>query len=278
MQDKTILITGATAGIGKATAIELAKTGARIVITSRNKEKGNAAVNEIKKLSGNNKVEFITADLSSISSIKNAVNSFKKRYKKLNVLINNAAIFNNIRIKTADGLEEMFVTNYFSQFILVHFLLDELKAAQGARVVNVSAPAFTKPRFDDLQSEKKFNAAIVFGITKAEILLFTYELSTRLQSEGITVNAFHPGLVKTGLLYKAPFYIKVIGRFINTFIAKSPKIAGKYLAELATLDKFKNISGQLISKSKPIKATFVSETEIQKKLWDASEELMLKLV
>ncbi len=278
MEDKIILITGATSGIGKATALELAKSGAKIVITSRNNEKGNIVVNEIKKITGNKKIESIAADLSLVSSIKNAVNSFKARYKKLDVLINNAAIFNNKRLETADGLEEMFATNYFSQFILTHLLLKELKAAKGARIINVSAPAFTKPRFEDLQGKKKFNAAIAFGITKAEILLFTYELARRLLSEGITVNAFHPGLVKTGLLSKAPFFIKIMGKFINTFIAKSPEIAGKHLAELATLEKFKNFSGQLINKGKPIKATFASETRMQKKLWDESQELMLKLV
>lgn len=273
MNDKVILITGSTAGIGKAAAIELAKSKATIVITAKDNEKGKATVEEIKKISGNNNVEFLDVDLSSQESIKRAVEKFKQKYSKLDVLINCAGVFLSKRMESVDGLELMFATNYFAYFMLTNLLLSEIKMAKTARIINVSAPAFVKPKFDDLQGIKKFNPTMAFGVTKAEGLLFTYELARRLKNFNITVNAFHPGITRTGLLNNAPLPFKIFGKLLNVFVAIPVEKAGKQLARLALSDEFNNITGQLIHNGKPIKATYVGEIEMQKKLWDISESL-----
>lgn len=270
MPGKTILITGSTSGIGKAAAILFAKKGTTVIIVGRNKESTHKTVSDIQQKTGNN-VKALVADLSSQTSIRNFAQEFRDKYKKLDVLINCAAVFTDRRIETKQGLELMFATNHLGPFLLTNLLLDSFNPK--SRIINVTANSPLKPQFDDLQGKKKFNPMMAFGRTKAQNLLFTYALSRRLKDKGITVNAYHPGVTRgTHLMSHAPFYLRWVMSLASPFLL-TPEQAAKGLVELALSDKFANINGQLIYKGKSMKDPLQNETTIQERLWDESMKL-----
>lgn len=273
IKDKIALITGSTSGIGKATALNFASAGATVIIVGRYKTSVQATASEIKRISGNERVQGMLADLSSQQSIRNLAQDFKAKHRKLDILIHCAAVFNSIRSTTVDGLETMFATNYLAAFLLTHLLLDQLKKSK-ARIIIVTAPSTVKPDLDDLQGLKKFSAITAFGATKAEDLLFTFELAKNVHGSGITVNAYHPGIVKgTNLMRQAPIPIKIVSGVLNSIIGITPKQAAQGLVELASSITFDNVSGQLIHKGKPMKAPFQNDTDTQKRLWVYSVKL-----
>lgn len=274
MKNKIILLTGATSGIGKAATTEFAKRGANVVITARDKDKGAATVSEIKAISNNTNVDFLICDLSFLSSIQTFSENFKKQYKKINVLVNCAAVFTGRRILTKDDLEMMFATNYLGPFLLTNLLLDEIKAGKPARIINVTANSPLKPKFDDLQGEKKFNPGMAFGTTKAENLLFTYELARKLQEYDITVNAYHPGVTRgTSLMSHAPFYFRWAMNLASPFL-HTPEQAARGLVDAALDEKFNKTTGELIDHNgKPMKDPLRAEIAIQGKLWKESMKL-----
>ncbi len=197
MQGKICLVTGSTRGLGKATAFALAHQRATVILGCRDKQRGEAALAEIKAASPTANVDLLLLDLSVQHSVRTAVTEFENRYDHLDVLINNAAVFTRQRTLTADGYETMFATNHLGPFLLTNLLLSRLKAANSARILTITAPSTTKIAFEDLQAEQKFSALHAFGASKACNLLFTYELAHRLAGTTVTVNAFYPGLVKT---------------------------------------------------------------------------------
>ena len=201
MKDKVCLVTGANAGIGKATALGLAERGATVVMVSRNRERGEAAQAEIRRQSGHEAVDLLLADLSSQAEIRRLAAEFKRQYDQLHVLINNAAIIPLQRQETADGLEMQFAVNHLAYFLLTHLLLDVLKAGAPARIVNVSSQTHRWGRidFDDLQSERSYDPQAAYKQSKLANVLFTYELARRLQGTGVTVNCLHPGGIRTQL-------------------------------------------------------------------------------
>jgi len=194
MEGKTCLVTGASSGIGKATATGLAKIGANLVMVSRDENRGKSALDEIRSQSGNESVDLISADLSSLAAVRKLATDFNSRYSKLDVLINVAGIYASKRVLTKEGLELMFATNYLGPFVLTRLVLPNLEAARPSRIINVTAPATTEPDFDDLQGERKFSSIRAFGSSKALDLVFTYALASRLEGRGVTVNAYHPGI------------------------------------------------------------------------------------
>src|SRR3989454_3745122 len=200
MTGKVCLITGGNSGIGKATALGLAKLNASVVIVSRDKDKGEATIIEVKSKSGNHNVDAMTADLSSQDSVRELAHDFRGRYKKLHVLINNAGIFLPRRVPTVDGLETTFATNHLGHFLLTNLLLDVLKASAPSRVINITSSAHrgTTIDFDDLKGEKKYSGYHAYSQSKLANVLFTYQLAKRLEGTGITVNCLHPGVVRTG--------------------------------------------------------------------------------
>src|SRR6266576_2980223 len=182
MTGKVCLITGGNSGIGKATALGLARLNASVVIVSRDKDKGVAAPIEIRAKSGNRNLDAMTADLSSQDSVRELAHDFTGRYKKLHVLINNAGIFLPRRVQTVDGLEATFATNHLGHFLLTSLLLDLLKSSAPSRIVNVSSDAHNgaKVDFEDLQGEKKFSGWHAYGQSKLAMILFTHELAKKL--------------------------------------------------------------------------------------------------
>src|ERR1700730_11873294 len=199
MQGKVCLVTGSSSGIGKVTARELAKMGATVVMVCRNRAKGEAAQAEIKEESSNDQVDLIVADLSELSQVRRVANEFKQKYSQLHVLINNAGGVNGEHKVTTDGLEFTFATNYLAPFLLTELLLDVLKASAPARIVNVSsnAHALEKIDFADLQGTRRYKPAKAYGQSKLEQIYFTYELADELKGTGVTVNALHPGPVRS---------------------------------------------------------------------------------
>jgi NAD(P)-dependent dehydrogenase (short-subunit alcohol dehydrogenase family) len=269
--DKIVLITGGNSGIGKATAIGIAKTGATVVIGCRNKEKGQAAIEEIKKASGNDKVEMLLIDLASLQSVRDAAAEFKKRFNKLHVLINNAAVFVGKREETKDGLEKTFQTNYLSHFLLTHLLLDTLKASAPARIINVASKHMgIKLNFDDLQTKQNYSYMKAVGPTKLGLIIFSKILAKKLEGTGVTVNALHPGLAKSNLLLDIPKFVQ----FIFKLLSSSPEKCAETSIYLATSPEVETISGKYFEnkKEKATGANANNEAD-NKRLWDESMKL-----
>src|ERR671918_2162455 len=195
MGEKICLITGATSGIGKATAMGLANMGASVVMVGRDQGKGEAVMAEIKEKSNNASVDLMLADLSSQEEIRRLADEFKEAYPRLDVLINNAGLFRSTRITTADGLEMTFAVNHLACFLLTKLLLDVLKASSPSRIVNVSSGDHSNGTidFDDLQGEKGYKGAKAYSQSKLANVLFTYELARKLEGSGVTANCLHPG-------------------------------------------------------------------------------------
>jgi NAD(P)-dependent dehydrogenase (short-subunit alcohol dehydrogenase family) len=269
--NKVILITGGNAGIGKATAMGLAKTGATIIIGCRNREKGEAAVEEIKQASGNPNIELLQLDLASFKSVKAAAEEFKRRHNRLDVLINNAGVFLRNREVTEDGLEKTFQTNYLSHFLLTHLLLDELKAGAPARVINVASKhPNIKINFDDLQTTKGYSFMKAVGPTKLAMVIFAKEFAKRMEGSGVTAYSLHPGLAKSQLLDD----ISVLPRILFHLMSTSPEKCAETSIYLATQDGIEAENGGYFEKKKAVKAgSNATDEEINKRLWDVSMEL-----
>ena len=240
----------------------------------RDKARGERARSEISSQSGNESVDLIVADLSSMTSIRKSVADFEMRYSRLDVLVNDAAVYSNTRVLTSEGFELMFATNYLGPFLLTRLLISRLAAAGASRVINVTAPSTTKPNLDDLQGEKKFGALGAFGASKAADLLFTYALSSRLEGRGVTVNAYHPGIVRTGLMHGAPAPVRFITSIMKFFVGVTPERASEGLVQLATSAQFEKVTGELIHNGKSISAPFIDDKDLQDRLWSASCRLV----
>ena len=197
MQGKVVLITGATAGIGRTTARELADTGAHVVLVARNREKAETTRDWIAGETGNNSVEFITGDLSVQSEVRSIARQVASRFDGLDVLVNNAGAFFQRRAESADGIEMTFALNHLAPFLLTNLLLEALKRKSLSRVVTVSSDAHLRASmtFSDLEGRARYRGWGAYGQSKLANLLFTYELARRLQGSGVTANALHPGFV-----------------------------------------------------------------------------------
>ncbi len=191
--EKRILITGATDGIGKIAAQRLADLNAEVLIHGRNSAKVNSVVEEIKSKSGNNKIKGFTADFSSIAEVRGLANELTAEYKELDILINNAGVGFSDKGKSIDGYELRFAVNYLAPFLLTNLLLPLLKNASPARIVNVSSAGQYPLDFDDLMSEKKFDGVNAYRRSKLALIMFTIDLAEQVKNHSITVNSLHPG-------------------------------------------------------------------------------------
>ncbi len=272
MKGKIFMITGANSGIGKAAATEFARMGATVVMVCRDAKKGDSARNEIKASTGNPSVELMLADLSSLDSVRKLANNYLEGHDKLHVLVNNAAVVNGSRVVTKDGLEEVFVVNYLSQFLLSNLLLDTLKASAPARVINVSSSAHAHLDFEDLQAEKGYSSVKSYGQSKLAQILFTYELAERLKGRGVTVNCLHPGAVRTHLGDEGG--IVGLGIKIARPFFMGPEKGAETLVYLATSPELEKVTGKYFFKKK-VRDTpsETHNTENAKHLWDISMRL-----
>ena len=276
MKGKICLVTGANAGIGKTTALGLAKIGAAVVMVSRNQERGEAARAEIMAESENDAVDLMIADLSSQQSIRQLAEDFKTRYERLDVLVNNAGgIFGSPSL-TVDGLEYTFALNHLSYFLLTNLLLERIKESSPARIVNVSsqAQADATINFDDLQSEQNYNARRVYGQSKLANILFTYELARRLDGVDVTTNALHPGVVRTNFGRESTSRaFALMMRLLGPFLA-SPEKGASTSIYLATAPEVEGVTGKYFIDKQEQKSNAESyDTAVAQRLWQVSEEL-----
>ena len=213
MKDKIVLITGATSGIGKETAVGLAKPGASIVFTTREIDRGRMARDEIIRESKNDKVDFIHCDLASFGSIRSCCEEFKNKYERLDVLINNAGVWDFRRRESKDGIENTFTINYLAPFLMTNLLLDILKRSAPSRIVNVASALHTRVHtinFDDIEFKKSFSAWQAYGQSKLAVILFTKLLAEKLKDTGVTVNCLHPGVAATNISRDANFFYRAL--------------------------------------------------------------------
>jgi retinol dehydrogenase-14 len=271
MDGRTVLITGATGGIGKATALGLAAMGASVLITGRDRGRTEDAAREIRAVGG--EVEGFVADLSSQSEVRRLAGEVLQRQPRIDVLINNVGGYWNTRHVTADGLEHTFAVNHLAPFLLTNLLLESLN--QGARVVTVSSNAQAMGRidFDDLQGERSYSGARAYNQSKLANVLFTYELARR--DTAVTANAVHPGLVSTGFGAGDPgraqrLFVPVLRPFM-----KSPAQGAATSILLASSPDLDRVTGRYFAKSKPTRSSKRSYDEsVAARLWEVSADLV----
>ncbi len=277
MDGKVVLVTGATGGIGKITALELAKMGATVVLVGRNPTKTASVVAEFQQiLAGEGKVDSIIGDLSSLTDIRKVAETFLSKYDRLDVLVNNAGGFFAQRLESVDGYEMTFALNHLNYFLLTRLLLDVLKKSAPARIVNVSSGAHVgqSVNFDDLQRKQKYSSWKVYGELKLMNILFTRSLAKRLEGSGVTVNALHPGFVATSFGHGKgimDFFIKISQKLI----AISPQEGAQTSIFLASSPTVEGVTGKYFSKSQEQKPSVQAmDDQAAEKLWQLSEEIV----
>ena len=277
MSGKICLVTGATNGIGKATAQALAQMGATVVIVGRNAPKTAQLVEEIRLATGNPNVNSLLADLSSQQEVRRLADEFKSKYPHLHVLLNNAGATFTTRQLSVDGIEMTFALNHLAYFLLTNLLLDTIKASTPARIINVSSDVHSGGRidFDNLQGERSYSSFGPYGNSKLANILFTTELARRLEGTGVTVNALHPGLTSTGFGKNNPgFLMKIMGAVIP-LIARSPEKGAETSIYLASSPEVQSITGKYFVDCKVTQpAPQAADSAVAKKLWDVSAEMV----
>lgn len=276
MNGKIVLVTGATSGIGKQTALELANQGATVVLVARNRSKGQATLEEIRGKTGNQNLDLLIADLSSQASIRALAQEFRRKYSKLHVLVNNAGGVFATRKTTVDGLEYTFAFNHLAYFLLTNLLLDVLEASAPARIVNVSSGAqgMGKINFDDLQGTQRFSSQAAYNQSKLANVLFTYALARRLEGTGVSANALHPGVVRTNFgRVDTPLLWRIFFPLIDPFML-TPEKGAATAVYLAASPEVEGVSGKYFAFKKAIRSNPVSyDQAVQERLWKISEEL-----
>ena len=276
LQGKVCLITGATNGIGEEAAKQIALMGAEIVFIARNPVKANELNKTLKSLTGKESTSII-ADLSSQLEVKRAADKFLSLNKPLHILLNNAGIMNTSRKETVDGLEEVFSVNHLAYYSLTLLLMDKLIANGPGRIVNVASGAhmFIKEmNFDDLQSEKEYKTMRVYSQSKLANILFTRELSEKLEGKGITVNCLHPGFVNTGIgSNNSPTLGRILMAMARPFSRKTDKGAETSIY-LCVSPEVEGISGEYYIDCEVSKISGAARSKDNaEKLWNISSEL-----
>ena len=284
LQGKICLVTGSNSGIGKETAIDLAKMGATVVMVVRNKERGEKSQKEIVKQSGNSSVDLMICDLSSMESIRQFSEEFKKKYKRLDVLVNNAGAVFSRREVTPEGFERTFAVNYLGPFLLTHQLLNLLKSSAPSRIINVSSGLAKDGRvnLDDLQGENITGKKSVsharspfYANTKLMLILYTYELARRLKGSGVTANVLLPGFTATNLGKNSGSLRSSIMFKMVRPMQQSAKKGAETSIYLASSDEVKGITGKCFAKKKETTTCPASyDEDLQRRLWIKTESLL----
>jgi NAD(P)-dependent dehydrogenase (short-subunit alcohol dehydrogenase family) len=280
MIGKVCMLTGATSGLGRATASALARQGATVVLVGRNAERCEAAVRRMRAETGNPAVDWLTADLSSQAEIRRLARSFLARFDRLDVLVNNAGGIFLRRRQSSDGIEMTFALNHLGYFLLTNLLLDVLRMSAPARVINVASCGHALcpgMNFEDLQSRKRYRGMQAYYQSKLGNILFTYELERRLEGTGVTANAVDPGLVDTnigtnnGWIWRP---LKAVIDAIYRFTYLTPEEGSRTIVELATSPGMDGMTGcyftqgQLAESSQPSR-----DPAVASRLWEISAKL-----
>jgi NAD(P)-dependent dehydrogenase (short-subunit alcohol dehydrogenase family) len=276
MTGKRVLVTGATAGIGLETARGLAKQGAEVIIAGRDEAKTKAVVEQLKASTGNQQLDFVLGDLSTLAGTRKVATDFLAKYSTLNVLVNNAGAIMMSREVTADGFERTFATNHLSYFLLTNLLLPALERGAPARIVSVASGAHQGAEldFDDLQSEKGYAAFKAYGRSKLANILFTRELARRVKDKRITANCLHPGVVGSNFLAGKAGVWGAVGRFANLFMI-TPEKGAQTSLYLSTSNEVEGVTGDYFDKCRKASTSKPAQDDaVAAKLWAVSEKLV----
>lgn len=265
IRNSKILITGATDGIGRQTALDLATMGAHVLVHGRDSRKLKSTAEEIKKLKAGGKVEIFLADFSSLIQVQRLGKEIRRDHDRLDVLINNAGVLENRLQKSEDGYERTFAVNHLAPFALTSFLLGPLKRSAPSRIVNVSSMMHSHfIDFENLQGEKGFEGYEAYGLSKLCNILFTYELAERLKGTGVMVNCLHPGVINTKLSRGG--------------LGGGGGVSGSHRSRtcmfVATDESLAGVTGRYFMNMRETRSADITyDPEIRKKLWRISESL-----
>jgi len=276
MTGRTVLVTGASSGIGRATAVGLAAMGAHLAITGRDPERTEAAASEI-RAAGGGQVDTFVADLSSLGEVRRLADEVLGRLPRIDVLVNNVGGYWDTRHVTADGLERTFALNHLAPYLLTRLLLDRLRESAPARVVTVSSGAHTMGRidFDDLGGERSYSGMRAYSQSKLANLLFTYELARRLGPGGISANALHPGMVRTGFGAEDAGTVQRLFTPLMRPFMKTPAQGAATSVFLAASPDVPGVTGGYFAGCKPKASSKRSHDEAAAaRLWQVSAELV----
>ncbi len=269
LEGKTILVTGATDGVGKQSALELAQMGAKVILHGRSLERARQTKKEIEQATGNHQLDIVLADYCSLKQVKAMAEEINAKFSHLDVLLNNTGVYLKDRFVTEDGFEMTFQVNYLSVFLLTNLLLGLLKKSSPARIVTVASTAHMGSGldFNDLQMEKDFDGEKAYRLSKLACICMSYELAERLKNSGVTSNSLHPGAVDTKMLRFAHEDMQGIniqdGAATSVYLASSPDVEG--------------VTGLFYDEKKPIKSKELSyDPATRKKFWEIGEKLLEK--
>ncbi len=274
MEGKTCLVTGGTSGVGKATAIGLARAGAQVVIVTRSEARGARTAAEIEAKTGSRKIDLLVGDLGSIDSVRDLADRFRARYASLNVLSNNAALMTLHPRKTADGVNEIVAVDYLGHFLLTNLLLDPLRRSTPSRIITVAGQPSVVERVTypeegllGVADGRPLRATLNAVLAKA---LFARELARRLSGTGVTSNLFHPGLVRSGLASGLPWYLRIPFSIGNAFLRETCSTS----VFLATDESVQSVTGTFFVNSKPAAYNAPpNEESLAHRLWEESSRL-----
>jgi NAD(P)-dependent dehydrogenase (short-subunit alcohol dehydrogenase family) len=276
VKDKICVVTGATDGIGKEAACELALQGARLLIHGRDPDKGARTVAELKARSGNPQIEFLPADFGSLADVRRLAAALNERTPHIDVLINNAGGMFVKRAVSQDGHELTFAVNHLAPFLLTHLLLNSLKSATRARIVTTASAAHRGAVLDfaDLQATRKYSAMGAYGRSKLANILFTRALAKRLEGTGLTATCLHPGFVRTSIARDLGTIPRGIFRLMSRFI-RSPQQGAQTVVYLAGAEAVQGASGGYYFDCKLTSTSAAARDEgAAEQLWQVSEQLV----
>jgi NAD(P)-dependent dehydrogenase (short-subunit alcohol dehydrogenase family) len=261
----TVLVSGATDGIGKQTAMELAMAEYHVIVHGKDIDRVENTTDQLKKTSKNNDIEGFASNFESLKDVSVLADKIKDKYDKLDVLINNAGIFQKERETTVDGFEKTFQVNHLSHFLLTNLLLDLIRKSEKGKIINVASMVHaTAIDFENLQGEQNFEGSEAYALSKLCNVLFTYKLDRILDKENVSVNCLHPGVINTKLL-----------RSNWGGIGGSVKEGAENVLYVATYEEIDYVSGKyFVNKMPQSSATITYEEDKQDKLWKVSEEMV----
>jgi NAD(P)-dependent dehydrogenase (short-subunit alcohol dehydrogenase family) len=276
LEGRTIVVTGASSGIGRATALGFAEAGARLLLVGRTPERCEETLAELRRRSPRADAAMLRADLSSQKEVRRLAEEVLARAARLHVLVNNAGVTLARRQTTVDGFEATFATNHLAYFLLTGLLLPRLRESAPARIVNVASDAHRFGRLDlgDLQNERRrYRALRVYAQSKTANILFTEELARRIAGSGVTANALHPGGIRSNLGRSEGPLLEAVRRFVGLFLA-TPGEGARTSLYLASSPEVEGVSGRYFAKGRErIPAAHARDPETARRLWERSEEL-----